>query len=122
LIFLNSLASINMTSTISNIWIENEHSLNSEFENSETDNNSDVRVTFKNGSEYVATFFTYKNIETLRQKNRITGECLIGSYFWASDMIIVDNISRYEIEKIINQLIQDDEFDSVFKKLKNPKK
>lgn len=111
-----------MTSTISNIWIENEHSLNSEFENSETDNNSDVRVTFKNGSEYVATFFTYKNIETLRQKNRITGECLIGSYFWASDMIIVDNISRYEIEKIINQLIQDDEFDSVFKKLKNPKK
>lgn len=41
------------------------------------DDNSDVIVTFENGTRWYATFFTYQNILSLRDKNRETGECLI---------------------------------------------
>ena len=100
---------------IKEIWIE--------AENCETvhwtpiDDNTDVVVTFEDGRKHIATFFTYKNIQTLIDKNKRTGECLNGKYFWASDMILVDECSRNNIEKLIFHLIEEEEFHVIFKEI-----
>ncbi len=81
------------------------------------DANSDVIVTFADGTRWVATFFSYANIATLSAKNQSTGECLAGAYFWATDMILVDAIRRPRIELIIKHLLEEQSFTRVFRRL-----
>lgn len=81
------------------------------------DDNTDVWVTFDDGSRWVASFFSYVNIHTLTEKNRRAGECLAGAYFWASDMILIDEVTRPRIEEVVQHLIREGEFDSVFTRL-----
>lgn len=78
------------------------------------DCNTDVIVVFPDRSKWIASFFTYCNIETLRLKNSQTGECMHGSYFWSSDMVLIDVISRERIEQLIEHLIKNEHFQSVF--------
>ncbi|CAL2101539.1 conserved protein of unknown function [Tenacibaculum sp. 190130A14a] len=106
-----------MQRPIKNIWIESEDKGAIIGGTEEVNDNSDVIVTFDDKSRYVATFFTYDNIEHLRQKNKQTGECLNGRFFWASDMIIIERINRKEIEEIIQHLIKEEEFNSVFNQI-----
>jgi hypothetical protein len=80
------------------------------------DENTDVFVVFSDRSKWIASCFTYKNIETLRQKNVQTGECMDGSYFWSSDMVLIDVISRERIEELVDHLIRQDNFQTVFKR------
>lgn len=106
-----------MNSQIKDIWIESEEKGAIIGRTIETNDNSDVIVTFSDGSRYVASFFTYENIEHLRTKNQKTGECMNGQFFWASDMIIVERISRAEIEKIVNHLLSEEEFHLIFDRI-----
>jgi hypothetical protein len=69
------------------------------------DDNVDVEVIFDNGLRFSATFFTLKNIHSLFEKNRRTGECKKGLYFWCVDMIIVEKLSRHIIAKTVAALI-----------------
>ena len=85
------------------LWIEAE--CWSETWNPE-DVNTDVKVVFDDGSSWVASFFTYKNIETLVKKNQHTGECLSGTYFWSSDMILIDKVERKKIREVIDNIIE----------------
>ena len=78
--------------------------------------NVDVEVTFPNGESYTAVFFTLQNIETLMKQYKKTGECADGLYFWASDMVIVQQISEKTICATIDKLLADNEFKSVFSK------
>jgi hypothetical protein len=94
------------------IWIEAEEWAKGEW-NSE-DANLDVIVTFSDRSKWVASFFTYKNILTLSGKNKHTGENMNGAYLWSSDMVLIDIASRERILAVINYLIENDEFESVF--------
>lgn len=100
---------------IADIWIESEIKGTILGGQLYTNDNSDVIVTFNNGEKYVATFFTYENIEHLRKKNRETGECNSGSYFWASNMIIVDRIDKDTITTTIEDLINTESFYNIFK-------
>ena len=111
------LGTIEMDNQIKEIWIESEHKGAIMGGVLEVNDNSDVIVTFVDNSRAIATFFTYQNIEFLRQKNRETGDCLNGKFFWASDMIIVEKINRHEIEGIVNHLISCNEFYQIFKKI-----
>ncbi len=103
--------------SIKSIWIESEDHGPITNGQKYIDDNSDVIVTFTDETKFVATFFTYENILALRNKNRMTGECLNGKYFWASDMIIIDQIDRIEIIKVINDLISEEIFDRIFRKI-----
>ncbi|MFF2755214.1 hypothetical protein ACFVR1_15855 [Psychrobacillus sp. NPDC058041] len=97
-----------------NIWIEAE-----EWESKEwdvEDVNTDVKVTLPDRSVWMATFFTYKNIQNLREKNEKTGECMNGTYFQASDMVLIDIASRERIVEVIKYLTDSGEFESVFTK------
>ncbi|WP_312027091.1 hypothetical protein [Paenibacillus illinoisensis] len=78
------------------------------------DANTDVIVVFPDRSRWIASFFTYQNIHTLRQKNIQTGEYMNGSYFWSSDMVLIDYISRERIEKFVDHTIECDNFQSIF--------
>ena len=106
-----------MKKKIKNIWIESEDKGSIIGGTSEVNDNSDVIITFSDESRYVASFFTFENIEHLRQKNKRTGEFLNGKFFWASDLILVERIKREEIEQIIEHLIAENEFESIFTKV-----
>jgi hypothetical protein len=94
------------------IWIEAEEWAAGEW--TPIDDNSDAIVTFENGERWVGTFFSYQNILSLAEKNRHTGECLNGKYLAATDMILVDEVSRQRIEEVTIELIRDKTFDVYF--------
>ncbi|GCE20897.1 hypothetical protein [Dictyobacter kobayashii] len=94
------------------IWIEAEEWAPGEW--TPEDDNTDVIVTYQDGRRWVATFFTYQNIATLTEKNKKTGECFSGAYFWASDMVLIDVVSRQRIEEVIDYLIKENEFECTF--------
>jgi hypothetical protein len=54
----------------------------------------------------------------LTDKNRQTGECLSGAYFWASDMILIEEVSRPRIEEVVQHLIQEGELEAIFTRLR----
>ena len=83
-----------------------------------TNDNVDVEVIFDNGDRYSATFFTVRNIQFLLDQYKKTGECSYGLYFWASDMIIVENISENTIRDTVFDLLHSGEFYTSFSKLK----
>ncbi|HJQ25278.1 MAG TPA: hypothetical protein VKA60_15265 [Blastocatellia bacterium] len=95
------------------IWIEAEQWTPGEW--NPIDCNSDVMVSFREGAEWTATFFTYANISTLVEKNGKSGECMYGKYFWATDMILVDEITRERIEEVVKHLIETGGFESIFR-------
>ncbi|WP_046757162.1 hypothetical protein [Kordia jejudonensis] len=76
--------------------------------------NEDIFVTLKNGKQYVATFFTYKNVENIRKKNQKTGEELNGKYFWSSDMILIEDLRIDTINSVIDHLLEQDYFFDIF--------
>ena len=78
--------------------------------------NVDVQVTFPNGDKFSATFFTLQNIQALMQHYTKTGECAAGSYFWASNMIIVQKLTEQAICEAIDDLLAGEEFTSIFSK------
>ena len=74
------------------------------------DCNMDVSFTLSDNTEWVATFFTYQNIETLRTKNQSTGECLNGMYFCASDMVLIERMDKEKIRNIVEDMLLNGEF------------
>lgn len=67
-------------------------------------------------SRWVATAFSYQNIRTLTERYRLTGECLAGAYFWATNMLLVNKVAREQLTIIINHLLLTGEFFRVFQK------
>ncbi len=39
---------------------------------------------------------------------------LKGRYFWATDMILVDQLSRERVEEVVSHLISEGEFENAF--------
>ncbi len=95
------------------IWIEAENCIDESQDI--TDNNSDVTVKFENGAQFIAAFFTYDNIQSLREKNIKSGECSSGKHFWSRDLIIAYEITRRKIEEVVQHLISTGEFIKVFR-------
>lgn len=76
--------------------------------------NVDVEVQLHDGRRFVATFFTLRNLESLFEKNKRSGECRSGTYLWASDMILVEELSKEAIERTVEGLLEDGEFEAAF--------
>jgi len=94
------------------IWIEAECWVPGEW--NERDGNTDVVVTFEDGTRWGATLLAYANVLSLSAKNQRTGERLAGKYLWVSDMLLVDSISRERIEELVAHLLESGEFTTVF--------
>ncbi|WP_155839583.1 hypothetical protein [Aquimarina latercula] len=77
--------------------------------------NTDIFVTIvKTQKVYLATFYTYKNITSLVEKFKKSGECLSGYYFWDEDMCLIDDMSIDTLDKVIFEIIENEEFFSIF--------
>ncbi len=77
------------------------------------DDNVDVRIDLEDGRAYSVTFFTIENLSTLMVKWGKTGECANGLYVWAKNMIVVQEISQAVIRKVIQDLVETGEIESV---------
>ena len=79
--------------------------------------NTDVIVQFYSGKKYIASFFTFQNLEMIREENLKSEAFLNGKYFWTKNMLLIDNCSKKNITKVIDHLIIEGDFTTVFKKL-----
>jgi hypothetical protein len=66
------------------------------------------------GNSFTCTFFTLAQIQSILDRWRLSGECLGGTYFWAANMVIVRELSEFDIKLTIEDLIKTGEFKSVF--------
>ncbi|MCG8651333.1 MAG: hypothetical protein MI861_15950 [Pirellulales bacterium] len=83
------------------------------------DDNVDVEVKFEDGSRFTATFFTLRNLHSLFEKNKRTGECQKGTYLWATEMIVVEQLDERTMEMTVRGLLEDGEFSSAFTRVPN---
>ena len=83
------------------------------------DDNIDVVIELPTGDKYAATFFTIRNIQSIINKYRATGECESGLYLWASNMVVVNDLERDTIQRTIESLLKDGEFAYACKRLED---
>lgn len=83
---------------------------------SKTDS-TDVIIQMENGDKHVASFFTYDFISEWKLKEKNSDENFHGKFFWAPNMIIVDNCRKDNIINIVQHLIDEGDFKEVFKKI-----
>lgn len=80
--------------------------------------NHDVIVELSDGGRYVATFFTLTNIQYLMSYYKhISAECNSGSFFWSSDMCIIEILEESVLVESITEMLNGDYFENVFRKL-----
>jgi len=66
--------------------------------------------------EYVATVFTYDEIQAQKEHNAKQGIYLDGMYFFKKNLLIVESCTYSALVKIVNHLIQEGDFLTVFRK------
>jgi hypothetical protein len=84
---------------------------------SEQNDNVDVVVSLESGRSFAATFFTLENIASLMRGYRDTGECLRGQYFWAKDIIVVEELSEEVIAAVVDDLLASGELDAALSEI-----
>ena len=78
---------------------------------------TDVVVELRSGERFLASFFCYAKIWEMKKEFEKSGKFLAGTYFWAKDMVLVDNIERGTIKKIVEHLIEEGDFLDVFRRI-----
>lgn len=95
------------------IWIEFEH-----FDEGKQWDKEDVRfeviVTFENKERRIATFYTFKHLETKRKQYREEKNYLNGTCDWFSNIVFVDIATREQVEKVIELIMNRYQFLNVF--------
>jgi len=70
------------------------------------DDNIDLNIILPTGRVFFSTFFTILNIKNLIEKDNTL-------YFWSTDMLIVRDLKKETIKKVIFNMIDDGYFESV---------
>jgi hypothetical protein len=76
--------------------------------------NIDVVVEFESGERYSATFFTLASIQERMNHFAKTGECSSGTYFWASDLIVVRQLTPETVSRTVSDLIEQNQLGEAF--------
>ena len=84
-----------------------------------TSDNTDVIVQLRSGKKYIASFFSFDNIQQLRVEYQKTKKYLSGKYFHVNNMVLIDECSANSIREVIEDLIEEGDFESVFKSMAN---
>lgn len=71
-------------------------------------------VRFKDGRKYVVTLFTLKGIQRYMNEDRRTGKSANSTYFWYSDLLIIEKVDEEHFRRVVEDLISSDEFEQVF--------
>lgn len=78
---------------------------------------TDVIVIMENGEKFAASFFSYRNIEVLKAENEANEEFLKGLFFWAPNMLLIEDCKRQTVEMVVQYLLEEGDFENVFKKI-----
>ena len=82
------------------------------------DTNVDVEVLDAAGRRWGATFYTLRNVATLLERWRASGEHGRGAYFWGGpDTVIVEQLSEASIRAAIEAIHADGDLERVFQPL-----
>lgn len=104
-----------MKKIIENIWFEFEEWAGGYDEN---DGNAIVHFELNDGTKWCAEFFTYQNLVSLSNKNKETGECLSGAYFYVDKPIFILKMNKELILSVLNEIIKTEpDLDDVFEKI-----
>ncbi|QFG21111.1 hypothetical protein [Actinomadura sp. WMMB 499] len=74
-----------------------------------TQQEADATIILPDGSRYYGTFMTPDAITAVMQRWQSTGECLSGSYFWCTDLIIIHRPGIPAIVEAVRDLIDSGE-------------
>ena len=77
------------------------------------DDNAEVRIELADGRAYSVTFFTLANLETLMARWGRTGECANGLYVWATNMIVVQEITHAVINRVAQDLVETGDIEKI---------
>lgn len=70
------------------------------------DDDEEVCVTLEDGRELYCWFFTLQKIRTIMLNHRLSGESNNGTFFWATNMIIIDAINKDTMSSTLEYLIE----------------
>ena len=104
-----------MNSDVKSIYLSSQNGGNENFNPKR--GNTDVIVSLEDGRKYIASFFAYDNVDDLRLEHQLNGDFLNGSYFWDKNMILVEECSLQTIESVVNDIIEEGNFEEAFRKL-----
>jgi hypothetical protein len=76
--------------------------------------NIDVNIVLSDGSVYFGTFFTLASIQDLIIQNEY-------SYFWCTNLVIVENLSENAIYKAVLNIMNDGYFENIFENISKRK-
>lgn len=79
--------------------------------------NTDVIVRFDNGDEYVATFFSFKNLEGMIEEHKQSNEYFSEAYYKVLDAVLVNDFNNAKLHSVIEHMIVEGDFQVVFKKI-----
>ena len=71
----------------------------------------------KSTAKYVASFFSYDNINALKSQHAKTGDYLNGKYFFSKNMLLIDDCSMENVRAVVEHLIDEGEFGEVFRRI-----
>jgi len=74
----------------------------------------DVRLILRDGRHYASNFVTRKFIDKIFKKNKLTGECVGGTYFAMPGMIVVDRINEGTVKATIDDMTNNGELENYF--------
>jgi hypothetical protein len=74
-------------------------------------------VNFENGDQYVATFFTHKNLKKVIEADLHAFDFTSGQYYRILNMVLLENFNNGNLLPVIECMIAEGDFQLVFKKL-----
>lgn len=72
-----------------------------------SDDDEEVCVTLEDGRMLYCWFFTLQKIKTIMMRHELSGESNSGTFFWATNMIIVNAINKDNMETTLKYLIEE---------------
>ena len=75
---------------------------------------AEVTVGFDDGTLWRAFFVSYQQLGRSLIEARRTGEGMGGSYFWRPDMVLVSQLEREPVMRVIYDLLEQQRFEQVF--------
>jgi len=78
------------------------------------DDDEEVCVTLEDGRMLYCWFFTLEKIKTIMMRHQMSGESNSGTFFWATNMIIISAINKVTMEATLKYLIEEKQDISLF--------
>lgn len=81
------------------------------------DLNTDVIVQFDNGDQYIATFFSVKNLEGMLEEHKRSDEYLSEEYYKVLDAVLINDFRNKKLLSVIEHMMVEGDFQVVFRKI-----